>query len=73
MKKLETWWEAPESMIHSECDIPKELWGNWPIEEEADIACDCKERNFWNYSAIVLGSMIKLNEVTVVVLWCGGL
>jgi hypothetical protein len=24
------WCEALEFKTHSECDIPKELWGNWP-------------------------------------------
>ena len=67
------WWEAPESKTHSKCDIPEELWGNWPMEEEADIACGCKERNLWNWFDKVLGSVIELGKATVVVLWCGGL
>jgi hypothetical protein len=32
------WCEALESKIHSECDIPEELWGNWPMKEEMNIA-----------------------------------
>ena len=67
------WWEAPESKTHSECDIPEELWGNWPMEEEAEIVYGCKERNFWNCSARVLGSVIELDEATATILWCGGL
>jgi len=67
------WYEAPESKTHSECDIPEELWGNRPMEEEADVACGCNERNFWNCSAKVLGSIIESEEATVAVLWCGDL
>jgi len=67
------WCKAPESKTHSECDIPEELLGNWPMEEEVDIVCGCKERNFWNCSAKILGSIIEPEEVTAVVLWCGDL
>lgn len=52
------WCEAPESKTHSQYDIPKKIWDNWPTEGEMDIACGCKERNFWNCSARVLGSVI---------------
>jgi len=58
------WCEAPESKTHSECDIPKELWGNWLMEEEVNIACGCKKRNLWNCSTKVLGSIIELEEAT---------
>jgi hypothetical protein len=58
------WCEAPKF------DIPKELWGKWPTEEEADITCGCKERNFWNCLARVLGSVIGPDVTTVVVLLC---
>jgi hypothetical protein len=34
------------------------------MEEEANIACGCKKRNLWNYSAKVLRSIIKLEEAT---------
>jgi len=67
------WWEAPESKTHSKYDIPEELWGNWPMEEEADITCGCKETNFWNCLARVLGSVIELDEATATVLWYDGL
>jgi hypothetical protein len=67
------WCEAPESKTHSECDIPEELWYNWPMKKETDIACGCKERSFWNCSAKVLGSIIEPEEATAVVLWYGGL
>jgi hypothetical protein len=40
------------------------------MEGEADIAYGCKERNSWNCSARVLGSVIEPNEATVAVLWC---
>jgi len=40
------WCEALESTTHLKCDIPKELWGNWSMEEEANIACGCKKRHF---------------------------
>ena len=43
------------------------------MKGETDIPCDCKERNFWNCSAKVLGFVIEPDEITVVVLWCGGL
>jgi hypothetical protein len=43
------------------------------MEEEEDIACGCKERNFWNCSAKILGSVIELDEATAVVLWCGSI
>jgi len=66
------WWEVPESKTHSECDIPEELWGN-QLMEEANIVCGCKERNFWNCSAKVLGSVIEPEEATAAILWCGGL
>ena len=39
-------WSALESKTHSNCDIPEELWGDWPMKEEVDITYDCKERNF---------------------------
>jgi hypothetical protein len=42
------WCEVTKSKTHLEYDIPKELWGNWPMKEEANIACGCKDRNFWN-------------------------
>jgi len=29
------WCEVSESKTHSEYNIPEELWGNWPIKEEA--------------------------------------
>jgi hypothetical protein len=54
------------------CGFEK-VQGNWPIEEEVDIACGCKERNFWNYAARVLGSVIEPDEATAAVLWCGDL
>ena len=41
MKNLKTWYEAPEFNTHSEYDIPKELWDNWPTEEKIDIAYGC--------------------------------
>ena len=43
------------------------------MKGEVDIAYGCKERNFWNCSAKVLGSVIKPNEDTIAVLWWGGL
>jgi hypothetical protein len=55
------------------CDIPEELWGNWPIEGETDIAYGCKERNFWNCAAWILESVIEPDEATIVVLWRGDL
>jgi hypothetical protein len=62
------WCEAPEFKTHSECDMPEELWENWPMKGEADIAYSCKERNFWNCSARVLGSVIGPDEATTAVL-----
>ena len=67
------WCEATKSKTYLEYDIPKELWGNWPMKEEANIACGCKDRNFWNCSARVLGSVTEPHEVTAAILWCGGL
>ena len=67
------WCEAPESKTCSKCDILEELWGNWLTEEEADIAYGCKEKNFWNCLAKVLGSMIGPDETIAAVLWCAGL
>jgi hypothetical protein len=67
------WCEVPESKTHSECDISKELWGKWSMEEETYIDCGCKERNLWNYLVRVLGLMKGSDENTVVVLDCGGL
>ena len=67
-KYRDRWCEAPKSKTYSKFNIPEQLWGNWPIEEEADIACGCKERNFWNCLARVLGSVIGPDETTVVVL-----
>jgi len=43
------------------------------MKEKAEIAYGCKERNFWNCSARVLGSVIELDEATAAVLWCGDL
>jgi hypothetical protein len=43
------------------------------MEEEANNVRGCKERNFWNCWAKVLGSMIDPDEITIAVLWCGGL
>jgi hypothetical protein len=43
------------------------------MEEEADITCGCKETNFWNCLARVLGSVIELDEATATVLWYDGL
>ena len=62
------WCEAQESKIHSECDIPEKLWGNWPTEEEANIVW-----NIWNCSVIVLGSVKEPDKTTAAVLDCGGL
>jgi hypothetical protein len=67
------WCEAPESKTYLEYDTLEELWGNWPTEGEADIACGYKERNFWNCSARVLGSLIEPDEATAAILWCYGL
>jgi hypothetical protein len=43
------------------------------MEEETDIACGCKERNFWNCSAEVLELVKRPNETIVAVLWCDSL
>jgi len=67
------WCEATKSKTYLEYDIPKELWGNWPMKEEANIVYGCKDINFWNCSARVLGSVIEPHEVTAAILWCGGL
>jgi len=67
------WCEALEFKTHSECDIPKELWGNRPIGKKMDITCGCKERNFWNCLVRVPRSVKEPNETIVVVLWYGGL
>ena len=67
------WCKAPESKTHSECDIPEELWGNWHIEEEVDIVYGCRKRNFWNFSARILGFVIEPDETIVAVSWCSGL
>jgi hypothetical protein len=69
------WCEALEFKTRSECDIPKELWGNWPRgkKKRVDITCGCKERNFWNCSVRVLRSVKEPNETIIVVLWYGGL
>jgi len=64
------WCEELESKTYSKFDILEELWGNWPTKEEANIACGCKERHFWNCLARVLGSAIRPDETTVVVLLC---
>jgi hypothetical protein len=37
--------------------------------EEADIACGCKERNFWNCSAKVLGLVIESGKLLLQ--YCG--
>jgi hypothetical protein len=34
------WCEALEFKTHSECDMPKELWSNWPIGKK-------NEHNLW--------------------------
>jgi hypothetical protein len=73
MKNLETWCETPKTKTHSECDIHEELWGNWPMEENADIAFGYKERNFWNCSVKVLRSVKGPDETIVAVLDYGGL
>jgi hypothetical protein len=67
------WCETPKSKTYLEYGIPEELWGNWPTKEKTNIACDYKERNFWNCSAKVLGSVKELDETTATILWCGGL
>jgi len=67
------WCEAQEFKIHSECDIPEKLWGNWPTEEEANIVYSYKERNFWNCSIIILGSVKEPDKTTAVLIDCGGL
>jgi hypothetical protein len=67
------WCEASESKTHSKYDILEELWGNWHIKEEVDIACRCKERNFWNCSARVL-ELVKGPDKTIdALLWYDGL
>jgi hypothetical protein len=63
------WCEAPESKTYSKCDIPEELWGNWPMKGETNIAFGCKERNFWNCSARVLGSVI--DPMKLLMQYCG--
>jgi len=67
------WCEAPKSKTYLECDILEKLWGNWPMKVKVNIACDCKERNFLNCSARVLGLVMEPDEVTAAALWCGGL
>jgi hypothetical protein len=67
------WCEALEFKTHLECGIPKELWGNWPIEKKMNITWGCKERNLWNCSVRVLKSVKEPNETIVVVLWYGSL
>jgi hypothetical protein len=67
------WCEVAKSKTHLKCDLLEELWGNKLTKEEVDIACGCKEKNFWNCLAKVLGSMIGFDETTAAVLWCGGL
>jgi hypothetical protein len=79
------WRVTPKSKIHSECDILEELWGNWPIKGEADIACDCKEekllkllshstrisdRAWWSYyCSIVVWWFITLRWSINIRLW----
>jgi len=43
------------------------------MKVETDITYGCKERNFWNFSARVLGFVIKPDEDIVAVLWWDGL
>jgi hypothetical protein len=43
------------------------------MEEETDIDCGCKERNFLNYLVRVLWLMKEFDETTTAVLDCGGL
>jgi hypothetical protein len=39
------------------------------MEEEANIACGCKERNFWNCSARVLGNRAWGSYCCGIVVW----
>jgi hypothetical protein len=66
------WCEAPESKTHSDYDILEELWGNWPTKK-TDMACGCKERNFWNCSVRVLRLVKGPDKTNVAILNCGGL
>jgi hypothetical protein len=43
------------------------------MEEETNIDCGYKERNFLNYLVRVLGLMKESDETIAVVLGCGGL
>ena len=56
------WCEALEFKTYLYCDMPKKLWGNWPMKEEVDITYGCKERNFWYSQAIILGLIKEADE-----------